>query len=188
MKLLFATILIFLIACNGGEKKESVIMPGAYMMTMQSLKNSTMDTTYHTLQQLKIYTGDYMMYANFYPRDSTSRFGIGTYSAIKDTVTENVIFSACGLCKRRYTQNLYCNYRKKRQRVQTGNTGSGITGSENNSHRGIPFCWNSSKNSLRWRMERTENILYKGERHYSLQYESIQSVFRWLLHLGEYLF
>ena len=99
MKLPFAIILLFLTACNGGEKKESVIMPGAYMMTMQSLKNSTIDTTYHTLQQLKIYTGEYMMYANFYPRDSASRFGIGSYSANKDTVTENVIYSAADSVK-----------------------------------------------------------------------------------------
>jgi len=94
MKLLIATTLLFLIACNNGEKKESVIMPGAYMMLSQSLKSSTLDTTVHSLQQLKIYTGDYMMYANFYPRDSTSSFGVGSYGAMKDTVTENVIYSA----------------------------------------------------------------------------------------------
>ena len=34
------------------------------------------------------------MYANFFPRDSTSSFGIGSYSAVADTVTENVIYSA----------------------------------------------------------------------------------------------
>lgn len=94
MKLILATTLFFIIACNGGEKKETLIMPGAYMMISQSIKSSTIDTTYLTLQQLKIYTGDYMMYANFYARDSTSSFGIGSYSAHKDTVTENVIYSA----------------------------------------------------------------------------------------------
>jgi hypothetical protein len=94
MKLLFASALLFLIACNNEEKKETVIMPGAYMMIFQSLKSSTLDTTLHSLQQLKIYTGEYMMYANFYARDSTSSFGVGSYSAQKDTVTENVIYSA----------------------------------------------------------------------------------------------
>lgn len=94
MKLLYATVLLFLIACNNGEKKESVIMPGAYKMISQSLKSNTLDTTYLTLQQLKIYTGEYMMYANFYARDSTSSFGIGSYSANRDTVTEHVIYSA----------------------------------------------------------------------------------------------
>jgi len=94
MKILLPTALLFLISCsqNQGEKKETVIMPGAYMMISQSLKSSTVDTTYHTLQQLKIYTGEYMMFANFYARDSTSGFGIGSYSADKDTVTEKNIY------------------------------------------------------------------------------------------------
>jgi hypothetical protein len=94
MKLLLAIAILFLIACNNEEKKETVIMPGAYMMIIQSIKSSTIDTTYHTLQQLKIYTGEYMMYANFYARDSSSGFGIGSYDAEKDTVTEHVIYNA----------------------------------------------------------------------------------------------
>jgi hypothetical protein len=94
MKLLLATVILFLFACNNEEKKETVIMPGAYMMIIQSIKSSTVDTTYHTLQQLKIYTGEYMMYANFYARDSTSSFGVGSYDADKDTVTEHVIYNA----------------------------------------------------------------------------------------------
>ncbi len=93
MKLLFASTLLILIACNS-EKKETLIMPGAYLMKSQSLKSQNLDTTYLELQQLKIYTGEYMMYANFFARDSVSSFGIGSYSAMKDTVTENVIYSA----------------------------------------------------------------------------------------------
>ena len=69
-------------------------MPGAYKMTSQSLKSHTLDTTYLELQQLKIYTGEYMMFANFYARDSTSGFGVGSYSALKDSVTENVIYTS----------------------------------------------------------------------------------------------
>jgi hypothetical protein len=99
MKHLLATALLFLIACNNAEKKETVIMPGAYMMITQAVKSSTIDTTYHTLQQLKIYTGEYMMYANFYARDSTSSFGIGSYDAEKDTVTEQVIYKAADTMK-----------------------------------------------------------------------------------------
>jgi len=93
MKLLFPTILLILIACSS-EKKETLIMPGAYKMTSQSLKSHTLDTTYLELQQLKIYTGEYMMFANFYARDSTSGFGVGSYSALKDSVTENVIYTS----------------------------------------------------------------------------------------------
>ena len=69
-------------------------MPGVYKMKSQSLKSQTLDTTYLELQQLKIYTGEYMMYANFYARDSTSSFGVGSYNTMKDTVTEHVIYSA----------------------------------------------------------------------------------------------
>jgi hypothetical protein len=92
MKLLAVISLLFLLAC--GERKEAPIMPGAYMMKSQSVKSSTLDTTYLELQQLKIYTGDYMMYANFNARDSVSAFGIGSYDSDKDTVTEHVIYSA----------------------------------------------------------------------------------------------
>ena len=99
MKLLPVIPLLFLIACNNGEKKETLIMPGAYMMKSQSIKSLTLDTTYLERQQLKIYTGEYMMYANFYARDSSSSFGIGSYSAEKDTVTEHVIYSAADSVK-----------------------------------------------------------------------------------------
>jgi len=94
MKPLFTTTLLFLIACNNAEKKDSVLVPGAYSMLSQSIKTSTTDTTYRSLKQLKIYTGEYMMYANFNPQDSVSSFGIGSYSADKDTVTENIIYNA----------------------------------------------------------------------------------------------
>ncbi len=69
-------------------------MSGAYKMLSQSVKSETLDTTYKTLQQLKIFTGDFMMYANVNPSDSASSFGIGTYSIDKDTIIENVFFGA----------------------------------------------------------------------------------------------
>ena len=69
-------------------------MPGAYAMLSQSVNDGKKDTTYTTLKQLKIYTGDYMMYANVNPADSVSGFGIGTYSINADSVTENVVYNA----------------------------------------------------------------------------------------------
>ncbi len=69
-------------------------MPGAYKMLSQSVKGGKVDTTYNNLQQLKMYTDDYMMYANFNPADSVSGFGIGSYTVNKDTVTESVVYSA----------------------------------------------------------------------------------------------
>ena len=99
MKLLLTIALFLIISCGQVEKKETVIMPGAYKMLSQRVKSSQADSTYTSLQQLKIYTGEYMMYANFSPYDSVSRFGIGMYIAEKDTVTENVIYNAADSVK-----------------------------------------------------------------------------------------
>ena len=52
------------------------------------------DTTYPSPNQMKIYTEDFMMYAGVNPKDSSSTFGIGSYSMNKDTATENVIYTA----------------------------------------------------------------------------------------------
>ena len=94
MKLLFIVAVLALAGCNSADKTENAHMPGAYKMLSQSVKNSKIDTSSSSMQQLKIYTDDYMMYANFNPADSISGFGIGTYTSNKDTVTENVMYSA----------------------------------------------------------------------------------------------
>lgn len=97
MKLFFAAAaMLALTGCNNADKTETTNagMPGAYKMLSQSLKSSKLDTTSTSLQQLKLYSDDHMMYANFNPADSVSSFGVGTYTAVKDTVTENVIYNA----------------------------------------------------------------------------------------------
>ncbi|HEY8690462.1 MAG TPA: hypothetical protein VIM07_14600 [Chitinophagaceae bacterium] len=94
MKFLILAAMLFIIGCNTSDKKENAAMPGAYKMLSQSVKSEKIDTAYTSLQQLKIYTDDYMMYANVNPSDSVSSFGIGSYSSDKDTVTENVIYNA----------------------------------------------------------------------------------------------
>ncbi len=88
-----ACLSLLFFACNG-PAKDAAILPGAYNMISQNVKNSKLDTSYNSSQQLKIYTGEYMMYAAFNPLDSGSSFGIGRYDADKDTVIENVIYSA----------------------------------------------------------------------------------------------
>ncbi len=88
-----AAILV-ITGCNTSGKKENVSMPGAYKMLSQNIKYDKVDTTYTTTLQMKIYTEDYMMYTNVNSLDSISSFGIGTYSVDKDTVIENVIYSA----------------------------------------------------------------------------------------------
>jgi hypothetical protein len=159
MKPLIAITLLILIACNS-DKKETLIKPGAYKMISQALKSHTLDTTYLELQQLKIYTGEYMMFANFFARDSISGFGVGSYSAEKDTVTEHVIFSASDSVKDD-TPRVYKLY------IENKDTGIDRLypiwnhRSENNTHRRLFIRWNSCKNSLGWCMERIENILRK---------------------------
>jgi hypothetical protein len=99
MKNLMLAAMLFIMGCNTSDKKENAAMPGAYKMLSQNVKSDKTDTTYTSLQQLKIYTDDYMMYANVNSPDSVSSFGIGSYSADKDTVTENVIYNASDTSK-----------------------------------------------------------------------------------------
>jgi hypothetical protein len=93
MKKVTFLFLFAAIACNNA-KKETPAMPGVYLMLSQSVKGEKIDTTYTTLNQLKIYTDDHFMYANVNPADSVSAFGIGTYSADTGAVIEHRIFSA----------------------------------------------------------------------------------------------
>ena len=88
------TALLFIMGCNTSDKKENVTMPGAYKMLSQNVKSDKTDTTNTSLQQMKIFTDDHMMYANVNLSDSIGGFGIGTYSADKDTIIENVIYNA----------------------------------------------------------------------------------------------
>jgi hypothetical protein len=54
-------------------------MPGAYKKLSVTVKSEKSDTTYTQTNQFKIYTGDYMMYANVNGADSVS--GFGSYTA-----------------------------------------------------------------------------------------------------------
>jgi hypothetical protein len=94
MKLLLATAALAVMGCNGAETTAETSMSGAYKMLSQSVKGGKTDTTVTSLQQLKIFNGDFMMYANVNPADSVSSFGVGTFSSSKDTVTEKVLFNA----------------------------------------------------------------------------------------------
>ena len=69
-------------------------MSGVYKMISISVKSDKSDTTFLNLNQFKIFTGDYMMYAHIDEPDSVSGFGVGSYTFNKDTVTENVVYNA----------------------------------------------------------------------------------------------
>lgn len=94
MKFTFAAALLLFIGCTSSQKESQLNMPGVYKMVSLSVKTDKTDSTYSSINQLKIYTDDYMMYANINSPDSVSGFGIGSYTVAKDTVTENVIYSA----------------------------------------------------------------------------------------------
>ena len=85
---------VALIIGGSGCANNAMHMEGIYKMDSVSIKTISSDTTYRNTNQLKIYTADFMMYADVNDGDSISRFGIGSYSINKDTVTENVIYSA----------------------------------------------------------------------------------------------
>lgn len=93
MKNLMIAAILVITGCNTSDKK-NVSMPGAYKMLSQNVQYDKVDTTYTTTLQMKIYTEDYMMYTNVNSLDTISSFGIGTYTADKDTITEHVIYSA----------------------------------------------------------------------------------------------
>ena len=93
-----AVLLLILAACNNADKKDTT-MSGAYKMLSQTVKGGKTDTTFKSLMQQKIYTDNYMMYANFNPSDSVCSFGIGTYTYNADTLIEKVFFSAADSTK-----------------------------------------------------------------------------------------
>ncbi len=92
MKLAIASLMVLLIGCTGTEKNAGLNMSGAYKMLTVEVKSDSTDTTYTTTEQAKIYNGDYMMYASFVPEDSSTAFGIATYTINGDTLTENVLY------------------------------------------------------------------------------------------------
>ncbi len=95
MKLFCAAFFLLMISCNSKDEKASTVsMQGVYKMNSQHYKSDKLDTMVTGLEQLKIFGDDFVMYVNVNPADSASSFGIGTYTAGKDTVTEIVSFNA----------------------------------------------------------------------------------------------
>lgn len=90
----FALVVTIIAACPGCGNKTILHMEGIYKMDSNYIKNATVDTVYRNSNQLKIYTADYMMYADVNDGDSVSNFGIGTYTINKDTLIENVFFTS----------------------------------------------------------------------------------------------
>ena len=94
MKYLKICFIALVVSCNSSSVKKAPDMQGAYLMTLQTVNSGGQITKLNSLKQLKIYTSKYMMYAQVDPKDSISRFGVGSYSTDTSGVTENAIFSS----------------------------------------------------------------------------------------------
>lgn len=92
MKLSIVSLMVLLISCTGTEKKAELNMSGAYKMLSVEIKSDSSDSTYTNAEQAKIFTGDYVMYAHYSAPDSSSSFGIATYTTNGDTIMENVLY------------------------------------------------------------------------------------------------
>jgi hypothetical protein len=88
------SFVLFHYSCSDIGKKSGVSIKGPYKMLSMKIQGESMDTTITTREQLKIFTGEFLMYSNYNPVDSTSSFGIGEYTIDADTITENILFTA----------------------------------------------------------------------------------------------
>lgn len=95
MKNVKVYVIAFLASCTSSDKI-APHMPGTYLMESQTVNYDNKDTKYTGLKQLKIYTDQFMMYAQLNPADSVAAFGVGSYTSDTSGVTENIIFSAHG--------------------------------------------------------------------------------------------
>lgn len=89
----YCFIAILIVSCNSSSKK-APDMEGAYLMTSQTVNDGTKETNYSDVKQLKIYTGKGVMYAQVIAEDSTSSFGVGSYTSDTSGVTENIIYTS----------------------------------------------------------------------------------------------
>lgn len=87
-------MIVSLYGCTSSDKKDTAGMQGVYDMQSVVVNDGTKDTSYANLNQLKIYTDDFMMYGTFNPKTSSAGFGIGSYTFNNGKVVEHVIFSA----------------------------------------------------------------------------------------------
>jgi hypothetical protein len=95
-KVLGAFLIVVVYAYNVPLHKQTAEMPGAYKMISQSFAVGKNDTPILTRKQLKIFTPDFMMYANInvHGTDTVSAFGVGSYTATGNKVKETTIYGA----------------------------------------------------------------------------------------------
>lgn len=100
MKAIFYTfIAIASFSCNmvsneQASNEQPLNMPGAYRLFSKTTKGSTTDSVADGVNQLKIYTEDYFMYAAVNAHDTVASFGVGSYTKEGKKVTEHMLFSS----------------------------------------------------------------------------------------------
>src|SRR5450432_2800150 len=92
--LILSFMVLYTMSCNTSTTKETPNMPGAYLMTSQTINDGKKDTKFTSLKQLKIYTDSFFMFTQVNPADSVSGFGVGSYSIDSGMVIENQIYAA----------------------------------------------------------------------------------------------
>lgn len=89
-------LLLIALGCSA-PKKETPAISGAYNMLRVTTRTDGDATTREGVQQLKIFTKQYMMYVLFDKNNPNgASFGIGTYVARPGGITEHIIYSASG--------------------------------------------------------------------------------------------
>lgn len=76
-----------------GAKNAKDDMPGAYSLVRQMVNDGAKDSVI-PIEQLKIYTDGYMMYAHRNLNDSLAEYGIGRYTVEDGKVIEDVFFTS----------------------------------------------------------------------------------------------
>jgi len=80
-----------LLTTSYGFSQGNKSMKGAYALTRQTVNDTAMP-----IQQMKIYTEKYMIYAHPLPGDSVADYGIGTYKMDDGKVMEYVFYTSTG--------------------------------------------------------------------------------------------
>lgn len=89
-------IMLLALGCSA-PKKETPEISGAYSMLRVTTRTDGDATVREGVQQLKIFTKQYMMYVLFDKNNPNgASFGIGTYVAKPGGITEHIIYSASG--------------------------------------------------------------------------------------------
>jgi hypothetical protein len=94
--ILYPLIVLVTSSCNTAPDEQSSNLPGAYKLLTKNIKGNSIDSLADGLNQLKIYTEDYFMYAAINTHDTVASFAIGSYKNKGRKITENVLFSANG--------------------------------------------------------------------------------------------